>query len=200
MNKMPAVNKIPVVQLSEETQRQAERNVARLDAKLDTRALKVAFMKVLELNIAPRAKMKRFFEAADALCEVVLPFSACTHGCSYCCNIAVTMTTTEAGIIGKHVGRKPKVLTDRPDIMGNIMKYNSTPCPFLKRGKCSIYEVRPVACRVHFNMADTPEACDTSTPAQTPMLNNNAIDAILFRAYRDEIWGDIRDFFPAKPA
>lgn len=197
------MNKIPVRQLSELEDlaiEQATRNVVRLEAKVDTAALKLAFLKASELNIPPRAKLKRFFEAADAYCKAILPFSACTHGCSYCCNIAATLTSTEAELIGKHVGRKPKVMTERVDVLANQKKYSGVPCPFLKKGRCSIYEVRPLACRVHFNLADTPELCDTTTVAEIPMIDNRAIDAVLFRAFRNDAWADIRDFFPTKPA
>jgi Fe-S-cluster containining protein len=198
------MDKIPVVDiaaLQERDMQQAVANAARLEAKVDTVALKVAFRTAADLNIPVRAKLRRFYEAADALCAAVLPYSACKQGCSHCCNMAVTLTTTEAELIGKHVGRKPKVPQVAPDvILTNQSKYRAVPCPFLKKGKCSIYEVRPLACRIHFNMADTAALCDTSIPATIPMLDNRGIDAVHFKAFRNDIWADIRDFFPIKPA
>jgi Fe-S-cluster containining protein len=180
--------------------RQAEANAARLDAKVDTIELKRAFKTAYDKKIPPRAKLMRFFEAADAYCAAILPYSACKQGCSHCCNIAAALTWTEAELIGKRIGRKPKVLTHKPDIIANQTKYRGVPCPFLKKGKCSIYDIRPLACRIHFNMADTPALCDLSLPTTIPMINNDTIDKLHFHAFPGDMWADIRDFFPTKPA
>ncbi|MNL33134.1 hypothetical protein D3C87_1550280 [compost metagenome] len=111
------------------------------------------------------------------------------------------MTETEADILGKFVGRKPKKITQRVDILANIPKYNGVPCPFLKKGRCSVYEVRPLACRIHFNLADTPYFCNTDIPpgdSLVPQINNSEIDKAHFRAFGKEVWADIRDFFPTR--
>lgn len=34
------------------------------------------------------------------------------------------------------------------------------PCPFLVAGRCSIYAIRPVACRTHFSFSESPRDCD----------------------------------------
>lgn len=41
------------------------------------------------------------------------------------------------------------------------------PCPFLEEGLCSIYPVRPFACREHL-VVSPPEICETNPDAATP--------------------------------
>lgn len=192
---------IPIATISaleDAAMEQGRANVARLDSNVDTVALQENFWKGLDLKIPAKAKLNRILRAADKYCAAILPYSACKNGCSYCCNIAVTLTTTEAELIGKHVGRKPTIPAHRVDIMANQKKYSGAPCPFLKQGRCSVYEVRPLACRIHFNMANSGELCDTNIRADIPMLNNELIDEAHFKAFRTEVWADMRDFFPAK--
>lgn len=190
---------IPTAQLSaleDADMAQAMANDARLNSRVDTVALKANFASGMELDIPPTAKLKRLLRAADKYCAAILPYSACRHGCSHCCNIAVTLTTTEAELIGRHIKVKPTIPTYRPDIIGNQKTYSGVPCPFLAKGKCSVYEVRPLACRVHFNMADTGNLCDTNIPATIPMIDNTQIDQIHFMLFSRDVWGDIREFFP----
>lgn len=195
---------IPAAQLPalrEEAKRQAEVNAARVDKIFDFKKIDDDFHRIAALNIPARAKTMRMWEAASEVSKILTPYTACKQGCSYCCNIATTLTTTEAQIIGKHVGRKPKVFTTRVNILDNIKKYSGVQCPFLKKGRCSIYEVRPLACRVHFNFSDTPYFCNTAIPSGqsvVPQMDTNQIDAAHFNAFRQEIWADMRDFFPSK--
>lgn len=190
---------IPVTAISaleEEAMAQGRVNVARLDSKVDTAALQSNFYKGLDPKLPAKARLNRILRAADKYCAAILPYTACKTGCSHCCNMAVTLTTTEAELIGKFIGTKPTIPKYRPDIMGNQKKYSSVPCPFLKKGRCSIYEARPLACRVHVSMADSGDLCDTNIPASIPMLDTIKIDEAHFIAFRDDVWGDIREFFP----
>lgn len=43
-------------------------------------------------------------------------------------------------------------------------------CPFLVAGKCAVYEQRPVACRVHFSLEETPDLCDPDLNPEGRML------------------------------
>lgn len=187
--------------LKDEAMRQAEVNATRIDKKVDFAKIEAAFVRISTLNILPKAKTLQMWEAADSICKELTPLTACKQGCSYCCNIAVTLTTTEAQIIGKHLGRRPQVMQSPVDILANIGKYSGVPCPFLQKGRCSIYKVRPLACRVHFNLSDSPHFCNTDIPANesvVPQINTETIDEAHFHAFGKEIWADIRDFFPSK--
>jgi hypothetical protein len=63
----------------------------------------------------------------------------------------------------------------------------------------AIYKVRPIACRLMFNLADSPYFCDTAIPTEeshVTMLNTKNLEYGYVRAFLSHTWGDIRDFFP----
>ncbi|SDL46489.1 Putative zinc-or iron-chelating domain-containing protein [Maridesulfovibrio ferrireducens] len=86
---------------------------------------------------------------------------ACREGCSYCCFSHITLVPQEAFNIALYLAEKldasdfEKIVEvcvegaegfDSAGLHEFTMKY-FRPCPFLKDNKCSIYEVRPIACR-----------------------------------------------------
>lgn len=85
---------------------------------------------------------------------------ACKAGCGHCCYQAVGVTAPEALAIVDHLRRT----LSSPDLervavhvselhettrgMSSAERFSpSHPCPFLRAERCSIYEVRPLACR-----------------------------------------------------
>lgn len=149
---------------------------------------------------SPKAKLNRYRKLADKIGNAVSPHSAC-KSCSHCCNIAVTIPHIEAQAIGIVVGRKPAKgnLRIGGDHQETIDKNFRTPCPFLKRGRCSIYAERPIACRVHFNLAQDDYFCDPAVPPSESFVANvnlTVLHAAMNMAFMDGEWGDIRDFFP----
>lgn len=198
---MDLIRAAQIEALKDEAMHQAEVNAARIEKKVDFAKVAATFIRISGLKILPKAKILQMWEAADAVCKEITPLTACKQGCSHCCNIAVTLTTTEAQIIGKHIGRKPQDLKVPADIFANISKYSGVPCPFLKKGRCSIYTVRPLACRLHFNLADSPYFCNVDIPpteSVVPQINTEVIDEAHFNAFQQEVWADMRDFFPPK--
>ena len=81
---------------------------------------------------------------------------ACAKGCSYCCSLKVEAYPQEAFRIARELSTR----TDREAIMTRLAAHvqrhrevtgnrGREPCPFLAEGgACSIYEVRPLACRM----------------------------------------------------
>lgn len=85
----------------------------------------------------------------------------CREGCHYCCYYHVTVSAAEAFAITEHLLAMPSAigapllaqlaatakrvapLTEAQYLVTNI------PCAFLDGGNCSIYKVRPIACRGH---------------------------------------------------
>lgn len=81
---------------------------------------------------------------------------ACKKGCSHCCNIWVSASVPEIFYLAKllrgqasgremavreaHAATEPYTHEQRP--------YHPFPCGFLENNECSIYEHRPVACRL----------------------------------------------------
>jgi len=68
----------------------------------------------------------------------------CSKGCFFCCYQKIPLTVLEALAIKEYLltERTPRGMAHKA---GEQQK--SGPCPFLINGACSIYSVRPIACR-----------------------------------------------------
>ena len=181
----------------DEVRRQAESNLEKIKAKQDFELHATSFIIEARADLPARAKMNRMKKAAQALSEVVTPLSACKAGCSHCCNISAVITDVEAEAMAKASGRKTRRPKDgiSADVLG---KWFRAPCPFLIKGRCSVYEDRPLVCRLQFNISDTSQQCDTSIPpteSYVTMLNLSQLQNAYVEAFHDHQWGDIRDFF-----
>jgi Fe-S-cluster containining protein len=108
---------------------------------------------------------------ADMVVAAAEDVSACKEGCSSCCHIGVSVTESEAVVIGRAIGRTPRHLPDdraftpaeflgAEDGEARLQELRAridadhfgVPCTFLKDGSCSIYEHRPLACRHLINL------------------------------------------------
>lgn len=160
------------------------------------------FLRAVQADLQPRAKLRYMWDAADRINEIVTPHSACRNGCSHCCHIAVIISHTEADAISRHTGIKAKKVKGRPEENStSIQKYFGKACPFLKKGKCSIYEVRPFACRMMFNLSETPSLCDTAVKPEdsaVAIMDLSQLEQARVFAFYNDSWGDIREFFPGK--
>lgn len=172
------------------------------------------------LEVAQRAstapsRVLWLHRAADAWAKPLAALSACRPGCSHCCYIPVAMTDVEARLLGERVGRKPAqmdkalraeaALADRlgpvrlPGAPAKNAGY-SDPCPFLSHGRCSIYEHRPLACRVHLNMDVDDYLCalrDDGVEVDVPYADATTLKVAHFLVQPTAKWADIRYFFPA---
>jgi Fe-S-cluster containining protein len=197
---------IPVEQLPalrKQAEDQAQVNVARLNAHTRKAArLGDDAMEIAKLPVSQRIRYNKLVKLVDQAAVDILPHTACRKGCSHCCHIAALISDVEAQRIGEAIRRKPvKTGAFPPDVEGLRDKYFGVPCTFLKGGRCSIYEVRPLACRLHFNMADDPLFCSTAIAPQNslvPALNLHGVDRALFFVTMGSPHADIRDFFPKK--
>jgi len=197
---------IPVEQLPalrQQAEEQAHVNVDRLNAKTRRAAtLGDDAMEIARLPLSQRIRYNKLVKLVDAASADIMPFTACRKGCSHCCNIAALISDVEAQRIGEAIGRKPVKTGAFPaDVPALQKKYFGVPCTFLKGGRCSIYEVRPLACRLHFSMADDSFFCSTAIAPQNslvPALNLQGVDRALFMMTLGSMHADIRDFFPKR--
>lgn len=197
---------IPVEQLPalrKQAEEQAFVNVNRLNAATRKAAnLSDDAMDIAQLPLSQRIRYNKLVKLVDEAAVDILPFTACRKGCSHCCHIAALISEVEAKRIGEAIGRKPeKVGAFPPDVPALQDKYFGVACTFLKGGRCSIYEVRPLACRLHFSMADDSFFCSTAIAPQNslvPALNLHGVDKALFLVTFGSKHADIRDFFPKK--
>lgn len=88
----------------------------------------------------------------------------CKKGCSYCCHQAVFANSYELHYLGNFIkarfdssgiqnikekaGAKNKVTSKLDE--KSVLNYKS-PCPLLKDGTCSVYDARPMACRIYLS-------------------------------------------------
>jgi len=97
---------------------------------------------------------------------------ACRAGCDHCCHQPVGLTPPEALAIAAHLrqsltraalaivaARLAERVADTRGLSPAARFSPDHPCPFLNCGRCSIYEVRPLACR-GMNSLDAEE-CKT---------------------------------------
>lgn len=134
--------------------------------------------------------------AASALGDAYGAFSACKQGCSHCCHIPVRISSTEARVLGRTIGRPPCP----PLLHAAIPENDKSACTFLVQGECSIYEARPAVCRAHLNMDVDDLLCralPSGTPVPVPFLDTRmVIAASLAISGPSDIIADLRQWFP----
>lgn len=132
------------------------------------------------------------------LFEAMRPFTACKQQCSFCCHYAVSVYPIEAELIAKSLG------LPRPSMPARGRNAHGRACTFFtKDGCCSIYEVRPMACRQHSMLTSTNYWCHParSLDQRVPMPQlsgvKEAFDDIVSRDGRSQSQDlrDIRDYF-----
>jgi len=81
-------------------------------------------------------------------------YTTCDKGCSYCCRVEVEVPALEAIYIHNALNEPINVDIEKVKIPEN------SPCKFLKKDICSIYEYRPLVCRM-FGSLDSLKKCKT---------------------------------------
>jgi len=196
-------NRITVVDVPisrEQAELQAQKNIQAINARDELQGLQLEFLAALQLPIAQKARLYRIQKIADRMSAAVVPYSACQSGCSYCCHIPVTISALEADAIGKATGRSPVKGVLRQSC-AETAHYHRQPCPFLDKGKCSIYNERPVSCRLMFNLSDSPYYCNTDIDpdkSHVMLLNLKKIEFAFTGAFMNSGFADIRDYFPSR--
>ncbi len=124
---------------------------------------------------------------------------ACTAGCDFCCHMPVSLSMPEAVRIHAHVVQTwPE--PEREQLVRTLTEANIAaaadddaalflsrrPCVFLQAGRCTIYSVRPLACRGHASLSRAACADAHAKPDDFELAEQVPIDADLRRA-KDEI-------------
>jgi len=117
---------------------------------------------------------------------------SCGKGCFACCYQMTALNTLEGLLIADHVCRQENWLETAQKLRDASFAYvkpgldraehfrTRTPCVFLKDGNCSIYEIRPAACR--FLYVTTPaELCDPARDSDVGAVNLTELEAHVFK-------------------
>ena len=151
--------------------------------------------KVAAFSVAPvQVKFQKLQAITSKISEMVSPKTACRNGCSYCCYQAVSISEIEAKAISKFIG-KEYTKPNYSNVYENRNKYRGVACPFLKNGKCGVYEQRPLICRTHINLSQFSEICKVGSDEMlVPYLDTTALDQPIIKVCGE--FNDIRHWFP----
>lgn len=166
-------------------------------------------MKLIDEAIAT-TNQDKIFGIAGEISKATASQTPCKNGCSHCCYMGVMITDFEARKIADHTNRQSvKQSNNLQQILDgfSVEKYAGVPCVFLgDKGECTIYPVRPLACRLHHNLNVDASNCVIKLPLEnteeTPSINFNEISFWFanLSLRKGEAFGDIRDYFPSKEA
>lgn len=185
-----------------EAERLGGARAARIGGRLKKRSDIQQRVAILQRSrIAPKALLRALYQLADDVAEIVAEDTACKKGCAHCCHIPVAMVQEEANALGRAIGRVPVRLDASQIPAAQGFGYHK-PCPFLKENRCSVYEHRPLSCRIHFSL-DSDDLLCRLLPEKTvpvPLLDMSALQLLYARVMWKDKLGDIRDFFPPETA
>jgi uncharacterized protein len=157
--------------------------------------------RIAQMNARISIKLQEVLRTADLIFAHAGKFAACARGCGHCCHVHVPIADFEAQYIGDHIATKPAAL--KQSIRHDRMKFSGkTPCPFLKNGECSIYQYRPLTCRMHLNFDIDNYWCLHENWNKPEAVIPRPDIHPLMDAYHQlsgktgPVVADIRDFFP----
>ena len=182
----------------------------RLQLILDTHPeilnIPVQAERILSENTRFLVKSARLYRLADAMKAMLEPYVVCGSGCSYCCHMPTMIYQHEADAMAK--AAQCTALQLRPRLMPLALHaaraFSGQPCPFLEAGRCSIYEHRPLICRLHNSLNSDPQDCripETGGEAK-PILSVDPdyVEMPYHQAVQlwnpREPWGAIQEYFP----
>jgi Fe-S-cluster containining protein len=128
---------------------------------------------------------------------------ACKAGCSHCCYAAVLLPHAEAEGIGRRIRREPAKAKKRKNAHDVRWGYDN-PCVFLGDDeRCTIYENRPMVCRVHYSLDVDALMCEMTPPESKPvpfyndMIYQQTLLMLIAQHTRSiPSCGEIREFWP----
>lgn len=132
-----------------------------------------------DIKVNPIGMILGIYEYIDEAVqkEKIAERSTCKRGCSFCCKMNVTISEYEAIAIGDYC-RKNGIGIDKAYLSRQLayppLEIPCSPvsaCVFLKAGECSIYKVRPLACRL-YNSVDDPAYCDVEKNSNHVIASN----------------------------
>jgi hypothetical protein len=115
---------------------------------------------VLEATAAAQAQLD---EALNGTLRLLNAGLACGAGCSFCCWLRIDVRAHEVFLLVRELRRsrtEPELADLRLAAAARRQGGNTTgSCPLLVQGRCSVYTVRPAACRRHHSRSVA--ACET---------------------------------------
>lgn len=154
------------------------------------------FDKMSHTKVGSLRKLEMLYSLMDELSISLSKFMPCKKGCAFCCHYKISISEIEVAYIEKHTKhRRLKKMTSWQDFHGHA-------CPFLKENVCSIYAVRPFACRRHNALTKDAFWCNHEHSDRAfPLIRftnvDRVFDLIRLEANASE-HSDIRQFFGSR--
>lgn len=115
---------------------------------------------LVNASIDPAKRLKLLYRFIDKMWHDGFGNAVvCKRGCAHCCNVSVYLTDYEAQYIAYQ--QRIDVNLDKE----KAGDYTDQPCTFLKDNECSIYEDRPLACRVYGTFDSADYCADPTYPS-----------------------------------
>lgn len=156
-------------------------------------------------NSGLRSKRHWLLALMDRLGAAIATHAPCKPGCDACCHIPVFIYEHEAQALGVLTRRIPKKLPRR-SIQAAVeagKQLSGQTYPFLEpdpvRGisVCSVYDIRPFACRQCHSLGRTSEGCGPSNGDVASLDAGRYVEQAYIRCLEPGAsFGDIREFFP----
>jgi Fe-S-cluster containining protein len=150
-------------------------------------------------------KVIRLRQIVDKVAAVIAPSTPCRKGCSACCHKAAIVSEMDAMAIAEATGAAlatpARVFEVRDGAEARreyLTAYAGRPCTFLRDGVCSIYEQRPVVCRVQHSLENDAGPCEPREGLHAEAMD--LTDVYLAELQMNGammVYADIREFFPA---
>ena len=137
-----------------------------------------AAMAIVRADVTHKKRLKMLRALADKVNAAVSKEAACKRGCNACCKIQVEMSVWEAGLIGAELGLEVKTPPELNDSKARSLELLGRACGFLKEGECSIYESRPLACRIHHSLNLDAAMCQPDVKPEDSMVPSLTLTGI----------------------
>ena len=150
-----------------------------------------------------------FWESIDEYYNEIAKFEGfrCGSGCSHCCfdnphgvsamealRILPRLSTHQKDLLVEYFQDWSQLTEKNPHRRQLIWKKKCKPCPLLQEGKCSVYDVRPLACRSFFSIHH-PDWCHPLHPnhQQQPQIGHDDIHSLLEKVSIQYGWTTSQD-------
>ncbi len=192
------------------TLKELHQAVRRMNAIIETipwiQAIEILTHNIIHMNASPARKLIKLTKLANKLNEALRPHYTCRKGCCSCCSMNTLIYRYEAVRLAEVTNRKMIELPFRSyhKVLSAGKLVYGKQCVFVVDGLCSVYEHRPMVCRLHHSFNASSKDCtvtgDISEVFHLAMFDPDYIETpyhhIVRTSMPKEPWGGIREFFP----